>query len=214
MWRLLLPLTCPSCGAPCRAVCPTCRPAFPPRLGAQVPSGLDALWCPFAYDGAVKHLVLASKATASHGWLEVMATLLPRPGPGMVEAPTSTPALVTWATGSAVHRRQRGYDPAERLARRYAGLSGLRCSSMLRRVGGPQEGRTVAERSAVQFTPRRRFGGGAFAVLLVDDVVTTGASMSRSAAALRQAGAHLVIGVAFAQREWDGHLAKSGVTEQ
>ena len=72
----------------------------------------------------------------------------------------------------------------------------------------------MAERSAVQFTPRRRFGGGAFAVLLVDDVVTTGASMSRSAAALRQAGAHLVIGVAFAQREWDGHWAKSGVTEQ
>ena len=183
-------------------------------MGAQVPSGLDALWCPFAYDGAVKHLVLASKATSSHGWLEVMATLLPRPGPGLAGAPTPPFTLVTWATGSSVHRRQRGYDPAERLARRYARLSGLRCSSMLRRVGGPQEGRTGAERSAVQFTPRRPlFGFGPHTVLLIDDVVTTGASMTRSAEALRQAGAHLVIGVAFAQREWDGPRLNSGVSE-
>ncbi len=155
--------------------------------------------------------MLASKATASHGWLEVMATLLPRPKVG---AAGPTNALVTWATGSAAHRRQRGYDPAERLARRYARVSSLGCSSLLRRVGGPQEGRTLAERSALQFSPRRSLsGGGSHTVFLVDDVVTTGASMSRSAEALRQAGAHVVIGVAFAQREWDERWLKSGVTE-
>lgn len=206
MWRLLFPLLCPSCGATCRDLCPGCRDLFPPRTGCFVPPGLDALLCPFAYDGAVKRLVLASKATPAHGLLEVMAGLLSDPiaAPRFQSSITPSAAgdafVVTWATGSAVHRRKRGYDPAERLARRYAHLHGLRCSGLLRRVGGPQEGRTAAERAALSFRARRSLlPPGQRAVLLVDDVVTTGSSMSRAAQALRRAGADVVVGVAFAQ---------------
>ena len=161
-----------------------------------VPHGLDALWCRYAYAGPVPHLVLAAKATPAHGWLDAMGRSLPEPGH---LARTST-SLVTWATGSRAHRRARGYDPAERLARSYARRHGLGVAELLERHGGPQAGRTADERSLLRFVARSP--RGAEVVFVVDDVVTTGVTMSRAAGALRDTGVQVVIGVCFARREW------------
>lgn len=198
MLRRLFPLQCPSCAAWCRGVCPVCLPHFAPRSAGSVPEGLDDLWCRFAYDGAVRRLVLAAKATGSHGWLDEMATLLPRPR----EVIDRNVVIVTWATGSTAHHRQRGYDPAERLARPYARSLGLRSTALLRRIGGPQEGRSAIDRHALRFTCPQPITHPV--VIVVDDVVTTGASLSAAASAVRGAGAHAVIGVSFAQRELHG----------
>ncbi len=100
--------------------------------------------------------------------------------------------VVTWAPTSASRRRHRGYDQAEVLARAVARRLGVPCRGLLRRVddGPPQTGRSRHERLAgPAFVARRRVRG---AVLVVDDVVTTGATLRAAEAALHRAGASAV----------------------
>ena len=100
-------------------------------------------------------------------------------------------------------RGDRGFDQAEQLARRVARRLGLPCPSLLRRrPGSPQTGRshTERQRDGPQFHvvdgPGRRAPPGP--VLLVDDVITTGATLGAAAAALSSAGFSPVVGLAAA----------------
>ncbi len=199
MWRRMFPLRCPSCATVCSGWCARCVEGFLPSSDQSVPPGLDALWCPFVYQGAVKKVVLAAKATPAHGWLGVMGASLPFP-PGFSDG---CPVVITWATGSAAHRRRRGYDPAERIARSYGRRHRIRVVDMLQRCGGPQEGQSAADRATLRFLANPRGSAGAVrgTVLVVDDVVTTGATMTQAARALRSVGVSSVIGVCFARRE-------------
>ena len=208
MWRRLLPLSCPSCSARCASWCAVCSPNFAPATDQSIPPELDALWCRFAYDGAVKNLVLAAKATSAHGWLGAMAGALR--GPGEVVGPSS--CVVTWPTGSDAHRRMRGYDPAERLARSYGRVHGLRVVELLDRHGGPQEGLSAQGRASLRFVANRRRAGET--VFVIDDVVTTGVTMSRAASALRDAGARTVVGVCFARRERVGSAGRESARSE
>ena len=107
--------------------------------------------------------------------------------------------VVTWAPTSARRRRRRGYDQAELLARAVAWRLGVPCRRLLRRVDdprGPQTGRTRAERLAgPTFVARRRVRG---VVLVVDDVVTTGATLRAAETALLAGGARSVRSIAAA----------------
>jgi predicted amidophosphoribosyltransferase len=107
--------------------------------------------------------------------------------------------VVTWAPTATSRRRRRGYDQAELLARAVAAHVGRPCRPLLRRLdrAGPQTGRPRAERlaRAPTFVARRRLGGN---VLLVDDVVTTGATLHAGATALLVGGASRVQAIAAA----------------
>jgi predicted amidophosphoribosyltransferase len=94
--------------------------------------------------------------------------------------------LVTFVPPDGQRRLERGYHPAEQLARALAAEWGLPCEGLLRRVGrsSRQRGLSLVERRrnvAHAFAARPCEG----AVLLVDDVYTTGATAHAAAAALR-----------------------------
>jgi ComF family protein len=102
---------------------------------------------------------------------------------------------------SVRRRAERGYNQAEAIARQVAGKTGRPWADGLRRAreGGVQVGRSGAERrvalnGAFAWTSGRPPGE----VLLIDDVVTTGATLSECARALRAAGSYKVHALALA----------------
>jgi predicted amidophosphoribosyltransferase len=104
---------------------------------------------------------------------------------------------VTWAPTSDARRRSRGYDQAELIARHLAAHTGLHHRRLLRRISrGHQTGSTRKERlegpSFVARAVRSQM------VIVVDDVMTTGATLRAVARALVVAGATEVVCLAVA----------------
>jgi len=98
--------------------------------------------------------------------------------------------VVTWAPTSARRIAERGFDPAELLARAVARRLGKPCRRLLRRQrgAGPQTGKSRQNRLiGPHFTARPMWRG--HRILVVDDVTTTGATLRVAAAALVAAGA-------------------------
>jgi len=107
--------------------------------------------------------------------------------------------VVTWAPTTPARVRARGFDQARLLAGAVARQLGVPCQPLLRRGSGPaQTGQGVAARHAgPAFSARQSIGGRR--VLLVDDVVTTGATVVAAARALKDAGAEAGHAVAAAR---------------
>jgi predicted amidophosphoribosyltransferase len=96
--------------------------------------------------------------------------------------------------------RRRGFDPAGELAAALAERLDTPLEACLVRRGGRRQ---VGRRRAERLGQPPRIHAGSIAprsVLLVDDVLTTGATMSACAQALRAAGATRVVAVTFARR--------------
>jgi predicted amidophosphoribosyltransferase len=108
--------------------------------------------------------------------------------------------VVTWAPTAPGRRRARGYDQAEVLARAVARALGVPARGLLRRTdrAGPQTGRRRAERLARAPTFAVAARRVPARVLVVDDVVTTGATLHAACSALVAGGAESVRAVAAA----------------
>ena len=160
------------------------------------PSGLTSCVAVLRYEGAGRDLVTALKYRNHRAALDRLA----RAGAARVVGAVD---VVTWPPTSGARRRRRGYDQAELAARAVAGHLGRPARPLLRREGGPpQTGRSAADRrDGPRFTARRgaaaRVAGAR--VLLVDDVVTTGATLRAAARVLAELGADEVHGLALAR---------------
>jgi competence protein ComFC len=107
--------------------------------------------------------------------------------------------VVTWAPTSVGRRRQRGFDQAELVARQVSLQLGVRSRKLLER-GGDAQSQTGLGRvdRLVGPTFRVRPDVAGRRVLVIDDVVTTGATLRSAGAVLRGAGAHGVVLAAVA----------------
>jgi predicted amidophosphoribosyltransferase len=192
---LVFPAVCPGCGVAAEPVCGRCATSLAPAPGAPPPPGVDEWAAAFAYAGVARELVARLKyrnARAALAWLApavaVAAATLDGRG-----------SVVTWVPTTPRRRRDRGFDHAELLARATAAQLRLPVAGLLRRLPGPpQTGRPRAERrTGPRYAPRERPIPPA--VLLVDDVSTTGASLSVAAVTLRGGGARYVRAVTVAR---------------
>jgi predicted amidophosphoribosyltransferase len=102
--------------------------------------------------------------------------------------------MVTWAPTSTQRRRSRGFDQAELVASHVARQLGLPCRRVLERDSdrGAQTGRTRLERlHGPVFHARPGLEGRR--ILVLDDVVTTGATLNAAREALEQHGVAQVL---------------------
>jgi len=201
---IVFPRACAGCGAGPWPFCETCAgelvPLEPPwcgRCGRPSPTNVDRCGdCPptpiasaraaFAYRGPARAAVHRLKFSGWRGVGEALAAALAALGPPPADA-------VTWVPLAARRRAERGFDQARVLARALARELDLPAAACVRRTKAtaPQARRTREERLEAM--------AGAFAcipgrpaparLLLVDDVLTTGATASACAGALLEAGA-------------------------
>lgn len=115
-----------------------------------------------------------------------------------VPAPPGELMVVTWAPTTTSRRNERGFDQAELVARHLGVLLGQSVRRLLRRTSeGHQTGATRFQRlTGPSFVARPVRG---VHVVVVDDVVTTGATLDAARDALLQAGAAGVECVAVAR---------------
>ncbi|KPI21732.1 hypothetical protein OK074_7343 [Actinobacteria bacterium OK074] len=211
---LVLPAECGGCGKPRAVLCPECRAALQgaaPRRVRLVPEppGLPVVHAAAPYEDAVRAALLAHKERGALTLAGPLGTALAgavraalaadggtsgtrgRPGDGdvvlLVPVPSARAAV-----------RARGHDPARRIA--------LAAAGELRRAGTParvaavlRQRRAVADQSGLDGRQRlvnlagalevaaggERLLAGGGRIVLVDDVVTTGASLAEAARAVR-----------------------------
>lgn len=198
-WGLVPPL-CAACGRSCRSeatVCTRCarRLAGLDPLAGSGPPGIDRAWSSAPHEDVARNLVTALKFRR----LLPVATLMADRIQWLAPADLLSGTIVPVPT-APLRTRARGFDPAAELAAALAEKTQLPLSACLARSGiGRQRGKRRAER--IGHPPRIRTTGKApRSVLLVDDVLTTGATLSSCAQALRSAGSVRVAAITFARR--------------
>lgn len=169
--------------------CANCRPTSP-LCQVQVAT---------AYDGSAKALIWQLKLAGARAATRIMAGRMAI----MVRCDAATTIIpAPTATGRV---RQRGYDQAILLARELARQTRLPYLDCLARHGQThQHGLSRQQRAAqlsAAFRVRRPKAVRGANILLVDDVVTTGATLEAAAATLKAAGAAQVNAIAFARPE-------------
>ena len=189
---ILFPVDCAGCGAPDRSVCRECRAALGPPLQTQLPGLLVASAC--VYDGVVRELVLALK---EGGRTDVAAALAAAVAPLLGAASGALDCELALVPSSREARRRRGYDPVALLVTR----AGYRVRPVLRVARETAAQKTLdiagrADNSAGSLESLADLSGRRFVV--VDDVLTTGATLKEASRALLEAGAEVIGAVTLA----------------
>ncbi|WP_167047132.1 phosphoribosyltransferase family protein [Salinibacterium sp. ZJ454] len=208
---LLLPVACAGCGADGRGLCETCAAALAPQVTPRtLPDGTPAFTA-LRYEGVVRRVILSFKEqhrTDAAGPLAaalsaVLASAIARADTdaradtaarAAASAPTMPGVELAAVPPSRAAWRRRGYDPVAVLLRR----AGYRASPLLLPAHrtARQKTLTVAERQANRQHSMRATGSlEGHRVLLVDDVLTSGATLIEAARAVRAAGG-IVVGAA------------------
>ena len=203
---LLYPPRCPFCHRFLDGemrVCSRCERSLPymPAGGLdRTFENLDECFSVLRYEGDVRKSLHRYKFGGVSAYAGCYAKLLAE----CIEDSAIYADVVTWAPLSARRLRERGYDQARLLAEGAAEYMETPCLPLLkkRRHNAAQSGTKSADE-------RRRNVRGAYAyagntpldgmtVLLVDDIVTTGATLDECAGVLRKAGAAEILALTLA----------------
>lgn len=188
---LVLPVDCAGCGVPDEVLCAACRAELRPEVAVDARGGVPLVHG-LVFDGVAARVVRALKEDGRTGLARALAPSLA----AAVAAIGAGAVLVPIPTSRASFRR-RGYRVVELVARR----AGLRVERRLRLVRQPRDQR------GLDVDARRRNVAGSLVaqgvagrdVVVLDDVVTTGATLDEAVRALAAAGARVVACVAIAR---------------
>jgi ComF family protein len=169
---------CPVCALPTAdgSICGRCTRQAPPFAATRAA---------FHYAFPVDRLLHALKYAGVLAYAEFFAAAL-------AARVDDTPDLVVPMPLAPARQRQRGFNQAHEIARRVARMRGLPLAAALARV------RDTPAQAGLRWRERARNVRGAFvahpavagrSIALVDDVMTTGASLAAAATAARRAGA-------------------------
>ncbi len=199
---IVLPVACAGCGTPGRALCPACAAGLTGPARAVEPRprppGFPPCWAVAAYGGPARSALLAYKERGRADLLRPLAAALAA-AVTAVTAP-GVPVLLVPVPSRPEAIRQRGADTTLSLARatatvlRLAGidaqaLPALRICRSILDSAGLDAGRRSANLEgamAVRAGPLR--GARPVRLVLVDDLVTTGTTLTEAARALAAAG--------------------------
>lgn len=215
-FRIIAPSNCLKCGSEGSLLCLWCREEALPEgdsrcyrcntltkdsatcLACRRHSKVRHLWVRTEYTEHARALVHAMKFKYSGEAADLIAQELA----GTIPALPPETVIVHVPTITS-HVRERGFDHARRIAAGLAKRSELRLvpamgrTGQLRQVGSSRQVRL--KQQIESFRLRAPFLVSGCSVLLVDDVLTTGATIEAAALALRSAGAKSVDAVVFAR---------------
>lgn len=188
------------------ACCALALPAGAPLCGrcTREPPPLDACFAAVSYGYPWAGLVGRFKFGGEAGWAHTFADRL-LDSPGVAEAVSRADALVPMPL-SRERLAQRGFNQAHELARRLSPVKAdaalaVRLRDTPAQAQLERAGRLANLRGAFAADPSRAGRVRGARLLLVDDVMTSGASLFALAASLRQAGAAHVEAAVFARTE-------------
>jgi ComF family protein len=184
---------CITCGLPLAVpgVCPTCNNSTPPYMAIRS-------WAVF--EGPIRHALHTLKYYRNVALGDALAPYLVK----YVQGLGWQADLVVPVPSSSKRMKERGYNQVGLFARPTAGILGWRyVPSALRRVRETrsQVGLSHMERkvnifSAFQANPVHAYGK---VILLMDDIVTSGATLTACSEALMEAGAKGVFALTLAR---------------
>lgn len=176
---------CFGCSAPGALLCRCCRDGLAPPHRHDPIEAVDRVVIPWAYEDGARDLVLALKLRAQKPAAQVL-------GEAIVTELQSCGTLaeaIVWVPARPKDIRVRGFDHAELIARTVAAMTGIRLFRCLQRTG------YRPDQTSLSGVDRRANLEGAFwategpdRVILIDDLVTTGATATACARALREVG--------------------------
>lgn len=210
--ELLMPPACAACGRSGALLCSRCVNAFEvpsrpadcflaPDAGVVVGDALSVAMAAFAYEGPMRRALAALKYTGASRLAPILAR---------AAAPTLRQLLALTGPATLVpvplhveRRRERGYNQAELAARCLARLVRVAMADPLERA------RPTTKQHRLNRAARLHNLRGAFVLrsgamvprtaILVDDIITTTATLEACASVLREAGCQAVYGFALAR---------------
>ena len=204
---LFFPTKCVFCHKLTQAgetVCKACAknlPFAPKELQQQSFPHIPVCVSPLFYEGVVRESLLRYKFSGASCYAKTYGDFLRK----CIDENGISCDIITWVPLSRLRLRKRGYDQARLLAQELAIRSGIPCLRLLKKTRN-----TSAQSLAGGAANRKQNISRAYAaldqksikgkkILLVDDIVTTGSTLTECARILSGAGASSVSAVTLAR---------------
>ena len=206
---LFFPPKCAFCGkVGVHGACAACVKTLPyAEKPLRAGTGFGRCAAPLRYEGVVRDSILRFKfhgvQSAAEGYGALLAQCAAEELGGEFD-------VVTWAPVSDKRRKQRGYDQSQLLAAETAKAWGVAPVALLKKTRDtpPQSGLCAPERrgnviGVYEAVHAERIKNAR--ILLIDDILTTGSTLSECARVLRDAGAQSVVCACLAQASLETH---------